>query len=246
MNRFFLNTLFFFSLLLLGVCRAPTVEGHSVYLAVNGESIRIRAEHEPLKDVLQAIHEKSGVRFSFPPSLADTPVSAELQTSSWQMLVKYLLRGFSKVEFWAEEASLSRVKILGIGDYQPGEAPRVQSPPVTQKAALAPQPSAETLANQAKRWVNSDKMVEDPDHPLAKLPAHVFLEPGVLSFLMQNKVEIPDFIKRKYGLDRQGAALPRALPIPPHIRQDPALKAYLETTGLTLPDPLLSTSESKR
>jgi hypothetical protein len=73
----------------------------------------------------------------------------------------------------------------------------------------------------------------DPNHPIAKLPAQILLESGVTHYLLTQGVDIPEGIKNKYGIDK--SQMPKNMPIPSRIYNDPKLKEYLASVGLPLP-----------
>jgi hypothetical protein len=73
----------------------------------------------------------------------------------------------------------------------------------------------------------------DPNHPMAKLPAEVLLEPGIVNYLLSRNVDIPEGIKNKYGIGLNTP--PKSLPIAPHIYNDPKLKEYFAAIGLPMP-----------
>ncbi len=216
---------------------ASTLQSGS--LTEDKNSIHLQVDQEALSQVLTVISEHSGIGFSYPDDLADTPMSADLHAEDWKSLTQALLEYFSKMEFWTEDDTSSRVKIVGIGEYEPGEQAVAPARP---KVVVAPsgagdEPSGRTSRSKrrARDFVNSDQMKEDLNHPLAKLPAHILMEPGILNYIVASNVEIPESIKRKYGLDRDGANLPKNYPIPPHILNDPALAIFLNEVGLPLP-----------
>lgn len=77
----------------------------------------------------------------------------------------------------------------------------------------------------------------DLNHPLAKLPDHIFMEPAVLGHLIKNNVDIPDGLRAKYGLDLEDGGIRgrKLYPIPPEIYNDPKFETYLSTVGLPKP-----------
>ncbi len=234
-NRIFMAIAMLF-FLQVPVFAATTLQTGDLTQDKNG--IHLRVNQESLSRVLQVIGEQSGIAFSYPDDLADTPMSADIQGENWQALVQTLLEYFSKMEFWTEDPASSRVKIVGLGEYEPGEATVTQSKP---KVVVAPSGDDSKTASRkdrrrrARELKNSNEIEEDPNHPLAKLPAHIMMEPGILNYIVASNVEIPEAIKRKYGLDRDGANLPKNYPIPPHILHDPALAIFLQEVGLPMP-----------
>ncbi|QPJ61300.1 MAG: hypothetical protein G3M70_05105 [Candidatus Nitronauta litoralis] len=223
-------------LLQVPVFAATTLQTGNLTQDKNG--IHLNVNQEPLSQVLQVIGEQSGIAFSYPDDLADTPMSADIQSENWQSLVTSLLEYFSKMEFWTDDPASSRVKIVGLGEYDPGEATVARSKP---KVVVAPSGKSDKTKSRkdrrrrARELKNSDEMKEDPNHPLAKLPAHILMEPGILNYIVASNVDIPEAIKRKYGLDRDGSNLPKNYPIPPHILHDPALETFLNEVGLPMP-----------
>lgn len=77
----------------------------------------------------------------------------------------------------------------------------------------------------------------DPNHPLAKLPDHIFMEPAILDYLIKSNVDIPSGLIAKYGLDREdgGMRTQKLYPIMPEIYNDPSFETYLRTVGLPKP-----------
>ncbi len=207
------------------------------------------AVDQPLSKVLQAIGEQSGIDFSLREELNETPVTVEIEAADWKALVKKLLRDFSKVELWNEKIAGSRIRITGIGQYVPGTAP---SPSKAVSGDASGQSQAKLdlsgKSKRKKRWVRPPPPPKPeeiyPDHPLAKLPTHIFMESAVMDYLLKSKVDIPPEFKKKYGLDVYGdgdgeeevAEIPRKIyPIPPHIYDDPAFQEYLDAVNLPKP-----------
>ncbi|PIR01383.1 MAG: hypothetical protein COV66_01070, partial [Nitrospinae bacterium CG11_big_fil_rev_8_21_14_0_20_45_15] len=78
---------------------------------------------------------------------------------------------------------------------------------------------------------------------LAKLPSHVFMEPAITNYLLDNNVDIPPEFKKEYGLSdgpeedgRESSMRNReSFPIPNEIYNDPAFDEYLKAVGLPKP-----------
>ncbi len=211
-------------------------------LKQNKDGVHFKSINQPLSKVLQSIGEKSGIKFSLREELNETPVTVEISAPDWKALVKKLLRDFSKVELWNEKIAGSKIKITGIGQYVPASS---ASRKVVGKAAPAER-RASLEPKGKKRWVRPPPLPKPeeiyPDHPLAKLPSHVFMEPAIMNYLLDSNVDIPDEFKKKYGLPIDGEeegrshyTKRRSLPIPKEIYEDPAFDEYLSQVGLSKP-----------
>ena len=214
-------------------------QGGDFELTQTQEGIHLKAIGQPLSRVLQSVGEKSGIAFYLREELYPTPVNVDLQAPDWRTLVGELLRDFSKVETWKEDVVGSKIRITGLGDYVPpssesvaSRGPRVITVPRTQpRPDLSVEPRRRP-SREARSEPPPEEPV-DPNHPLAKLPAHIVMEPGILNYLVQSGAEIPEPLRRKYGIDPEH--LPKNYPIPPHIYNAPEFEEYLQATGLPKP-----------
>ncbi|MFQ5482853.1 MAG: hypothetical protein ACE5ER_08845, partial [Nitrospinaceae bacterium] len=223
----------FLCLLLMGAAAGPA-HGDSLSpgeLAKSADGIRLDVQARPLNQVIEALSEQTGIRFQYPANLAATPLTATLQAPDWPTLVQGLFKDFSKIEFWSESLQESRVKILGIGDYDP--SPVTATLRSARQVPSLPGRRAPRVVNSASNRVQLAAQSGKPGHPLEKLPIHVFMEPGVLHYLVNKRVDIPDSLKWEYGIDPNN--LPPNLPIPDYILNDPALREYLNGVNLPLP-----------
>ncbi len=210
------------------------------------EGVQLHAVDQPLSKVLQAIGEQSGINFSLREELNDTPVTAEIEAPDWKALVEKLLADFSKVELWNKKIAGSRIRITGIGQYVPGTAPApakaVSGDASRQRRASLDRSKEPRRKKRRVRPPPPPKPEEIyPDHPLAKLPDHIFMEPAIMDYLMKSKVDVPPEFKKKYGLDAYGEeeeyadSRRKIYPIPPHIYDDPAFQEYLDAVNLPKP-----------
>ncbi len=225
----------------------PSAGAADFTLKQTQEGIRFQARNQPLSTVLKEIGEKSGIAFFMKEELYETPVSADMHALDWKSLVKALLKDLSKVEMWTEDTVGSKVRITGLGEYVPpfpGAVAGLKSPTVITV------PKAESTSS---RWTSiprlenferpePSKSAEElhPNHPLAKLPQHVFMEPAIMNYLLESGVDIPIIYKRKYGLptsneEKSKYRKRRSLPIPNEIYNDPKFDEYLKTVGLKKP-----------
>ena len=238
-----------FYTLVLWVAFTLPVHAADFELEQTQEGIHLKVRNQPLSKVLQAIGEKSGIAFFMQKALYETPVTSDIQASSWRLLVGELLKDFSKIEIWSEDTAGSKIRITGLGDYvppAPGAVADQREPtviPVPKTEANLPRSVSIPKRNQPtrpKRLKRAEELY--PNHPLAKLPAHVFMEPAILNYLLKNNVDIPDAFKRKYGLpiNKEEEAMGlhtkrRSLPIPNEIYNDPKFDEYLKAVGLPKP-----------
>ncbi len=147
---------------------------------------------------------------------------------------------------WNEKVAGSTIRIIGLGDYTPtapmaNAKPKVMSPAQPEKARTQP------LAHPRKKFKRPEppKRAREliPTHPLAKLPSHVFMEPAITNYLLENNVDIPPEFKKEYGLSDESEEdgyesfmrNRESYPIPNEIYNDPAFDEYLKAVGLPKP-----------
>jgi len=111
----------------------------------------------------------------------------------------------------------------------------IQQKPIPQVKAHSGKGQREIIAALRQKLEEERKERErvDPNHPMAKLPAEVLMEPGIVNYLIAKKVDIPEGIKNKYGIDASNPT--KNYPIAPHVYNDPKLKEYLAAVGLPMP-----------
>jgi len=235
------------SLCVIGFVLAPPLWASDFELTQQPDGIHFKSANQPLAAVLQSISAKSGISFYTRDELSATPITANLQAPDWKTLVSELLKDFSKLEMWNEKISGSTIRIVGLGDYIPA-APVANAVP---KAVMTPSQPEKIRPEIPARPRGKFKRPEPPKrareilptHPLAKLPSHVFMEPAITNYLLENKVDIPPEYKKEYGLSdgqeedgRESFMRNReSYPIPNEIYNDPAFDEYLKAVGLPKP-----------
>jgi hypothetical protein len=85
-------------------------------IVVTLHGIHIQVTERVLQEVLEQIHQTSGVHFSFPQVLGNIPITATIVASDWPAAIRELLRPFNSFEVWGINGKdLLRVVILGYG-----------------------------------------------------------------------------------------------------------------------------------
>jgi len=130
-------------------------------IVVTPQGIHIQVKERVLQEVLQQIHQMSGVQFSLPPAMKKIPVTATIDRTDWPTVVRKLLRPFNTFEVWEQNGNqLLQVFILMRG--------RTQIPPAEtahslennyQKLEYTEPPEAPPMAP-----------VPPPPPPLASVP----------------------------------------------------------------------------
>lgn len=237
----------FFIVVIYFTCALPSAGAADFALKQTREGIHFQARNQPLLTVLKEIGEKSGITFFMKEELNETPVSADMHASDWKSLVQALLKDLSKVEIWMEDTVGSKVRITGLGEYVsrfPGAVARPKSPTLitVPKAESTPSRSTSILRRKYFERAEPHKSAEElhPNHPLAKLPQHVFMEPAIMNYLLERGVDIPNAYKRKYGLptskeEESTYRKRRSLPIPNQVYNHPKFDEYLKAVGLKKP-----------
>jgi hypothetical protein len=85
-------------------------------IVVTLHEIRIQVKERILREVLEQIHQTSGVHFSFPQSLGNIPITATIGAPDWRTAIRQLLRSFNTFEVWQKNGNdLLQVFILTHG-----------------------------------------------------------------------------------------------------------------------------------
>jgi hypothetical protein len=83
---------------------------------VTSQKVRIQVKERALKEVLEQIHQTSGVDFLLPKPMRNIPITATINAADWPMAIRQLLRSFNTAEVWEGNGkNLLRVTILGQG-----------------------------------------------------------------------------------------------------------------------------------
>lgn len=142
--------------------------------------------------------------------------------------MRELLADFSKVGLWGDSLRSSRVRILQSGDPAPSAAVRVARAPARARVQSKPVPIGypEVIRGPAVEQ-------PPPGGTLNMLPPHILMEPGVLNFLENAGVDIPEEIQELYGSAMLG--LPENQSLPSYVWHDPMFRMFLEANGIEPP-----------
>lgn len=85
-------------------------------VVVTAQGIQIQVKERVLREVLEQIHQMSGVHFSLPEAMRKLPVTATIASPDWPRAIRELLRSFDTFEVWDKNGNvLYRVFISGHG-----------------------------------------------------------------------------------------------------------------------------------
>ena len=89
--------------------------------------IRIVAQDQPLREILDDVNQKSGIVFDVSARVKESRTTATISARTWPEAIKHLLKGYNRVGIWNEEGELERIMVL---------SPVGKAPPLSRKARL--------------------------------------------------------------------------------------------------------------
>ncbi len=83
----------------------------------NLEGVRVHFKNQRLHEVLREIQDKTGIQFQMKDEMREVLITADIRASDWESALDRLLREFSLVKLWDSQSNLSRIHLLGVGEF---------------------------------------------------------------------------------------------------------------------------------
>ncbi|MFQ5716857.1 MAG: hypothetical protein ACE5GQ_07105 [Nitrospinales bacterium] len=204
---------------------ASTGTTHGIRLSPDG--VRVNVKNKPLRETLQRFQSLTGIRFALHRDVLNDRITANFLAPDWKTAVTRLLENFSVVGF-GDDGLPSRVWVMR----SRGDA-LIPAQPVQTVRRESPRPRTQVQKGPYPRVIRNPATV--PDRPaemtLSMLSPRLLMEPGLLNYLESAGVEVPEEMKRMYGM----GDLPPDMPLSPHVWYDPMLTMFLQSRGIEPP-----------
>ncbi|GJL77966.1 MAG: hypothetical protein NPINA01_09550 [Nitrospinaceae bacterium] len=190
--------------------------------------VKLWSQGRTLEDVLQEVHERSGIEFHLPEALRDDPVPVDIQASDWTSATLQVTREYSRIEIWSNDPQNSKVWILDRNPMYSLFDPTDAFPSEVVENKIEPEFHLENAKKQS-----------EPESILDSLPQELLSEPALWVYLQSLGIPLPDEARELFGANLNDTSLKMA--IPSHILNNPKLKYYLDSIGVKT-DPRTATN----
>lgn len=194
-----------------------SIQKGALRLQSHAGGVNIHVRGRTLFAVLEALTQRTGLRFRGPDHLLDTTVRLDIQAADWEAGLEKILEPFSWIRIGGYAAKGGAILLLGPKGRERPSRVSADSPGKMQE----------------KPRVISIQRGERSLRLLAMLPAHILREPRVVAFIKSRGLEIPPELETVQA--SRAAALPPGAPLPPYVSQHYMFKKFLQAAGLQPP-----------